>query len=85
MSGRLVVVGVALLAFTLGYAAGVPLDPTFVSAAEVCAARCIVVTLNDWCLCLVDGRERLIDLSDEAFAELAPLSAGLVAVTVARR
>jgi hypothetical protein len=51
-------------------------------SVEVCAARCVTVTLNDWCLCVVDGRERLLDLSDEAFAQLSPLSQGLVAVTV---
>jgi len=49
---------------------------------EVCAARCIVVTLNDWCLCVVDGRERLIDLSDESFAALGDLDLGLLSVTV---
>ena len=38
---------------------------------------CIVVTLND-----VMRAERLIDLSDEAFAALAPLSVGLVRVSV---
>ena len=49
---------------------------------EVCAARCIVVTLNDWCLCVVDGRERLLDLSDESFAALGDLRLGLLSVTV---
>jgi hypothetical protein len=44
----------------------------------VCAAVCIRVTLNDWCAC----RGRLIDLSDEAFGRLAPLSRGLVRVEV---
>jgi len=51
---------------------------------QVCAERCIAVTLNDWCVCIVDGRKRLIDLSDEAFAQLAELSVGLVRVTVTR-
>ena len=44
----------------------------------VCAERCIRVTLTDWCAC----PSRLIDLSDEAFAALAPLSRGLLEVTI---
>jgi len=40
--------------------------------------RSIVVRLSDWCLC----RTRAIDLSDDAFAHLAPLSQGLVDVRV---
>lgn len=46
----------------------------------VCTSRCIRVTLNDWCLCS-KGR-RLVDLSDEAFRSLAPLSRGVLRVTV---
>jgi rare lipoprotein A (peptidoglycan hydrolase) len=42
----------------------------------------VVVQLSDWCLCIVGGSERLIDLSASAFSRLAPLSAGLVWVEV---
>ena len=42
----------------------------------------LIVTLSDWCLCS-RGR-RLIDLSDDAFAQLAPLSVGVLRVTVSR-
>lgn len=55
------------------------------TTVRVCAApggSCVVVRLTDWCGCLVDGRERLIDLPVDAFAQLAPLSRGLVRVTV---
>ena len=46
-------------------------------------SRSVVVRLTDWCQChRGTRRERVIDLSDAAFAELAPLSAGLVRVTV---
>lgn len=45
--------------------------------------RSVVVKLTDWCACFRgDRRERLIDLSDGAFSRLAPLSAGIVRVTV---
>jgi rare lipoprotein A (peptidoglycan hydrolase) len=44
----------------------------------VCATVCIRVRLIDWCAC----RGRLIDLSDESFSRLAPLSRGLVRVEV---
>lgn len=41
------------------------------------------MTLSDWCQCYRgERRERLIDLSDSAFAALAPLSVGLERVTV---
>jgi rare lipoprotein A (peptidoglycan hydrolase) len=47
---------------------------------EVChAGRCVGVVLDDWCAC---GGARIIDLSDEDFARLAPLSAGVISVTV---
>jgi hypothetical protein len=47
---------------------------------EVChGARCVEVVLDDWCAC---GGARIIDLSDEDFARLAPLSAGVISVTV---
>lgn len=45
--------------------------------------RSVVVTLSDWCLCIVGRSERLIDLSASAFSRLAPLPAGLVRVEVA--
>jgi len=41
--------------------------------------RSVTVTLSDWCQCY---GSRLIDLSDDAFARLAPLSRGLLKVTV---
>ncbi len=47
---------------------------------EVCHGdRCVGVVLDDWCAC---GGARIIDLSDEDFARLAPLSAGVISVTV---
>jgi hypothetical protein len=42
--------------------------------------RCLEVTLNDVCFCK-HGR-RLVDLSDEAFRYLAPLSRGVIGVAV---
>lgn len=41
--------------------------------------RSVRVTLTDWCAC----PGRLVDLSDDAFRQLAPLSRGLVLVMVA--
>jgi hypothetical protein len=53
------------------------------TAVQVCAGRCVVVRLTDWCQCYRgERRERVIDLSDDAFARLAPLSTGVVRVTV---
>ena len=50
---------------------------------RVCASRCIDVTVSDYCQCYVgEPRERLIDLSDDAFRKLAPLSVGVLRVTV---
>lgn len=49
---------------------------------DVCAGRCVRVELTDWCYCRVGGSERLLDLSDDAFSRLAPLSTGLVRVRV---
>lgn len=43
--------------------------------------RSVVVTVSDFCLC-TGGGDRVIDLSNEAFSRLAPLSAGVVDVTV---
>jgi rare lipoprotein A (peptidoglycan hydrolase) len=52
---------------------------------RVCASRCVNVTVADWCQCFIgSSRERLIDLSDDAFRKLAPLSVGLLRVTVVR-
>jgi hypothetical protein len=49
----------------------------------VCAERCVRVTLADWCACGPrHGRPTLLDLSDDAFARLAPLSRGVIAVVV---
>lgn len=45
--------------------------------------RSVVVVLSDWCQCYKGtSRERLIDLSDDAFSRLAPLSRGVIRVTV---
>ncbi len=53
------------------------------SVVTVCAGRCVTVTLNDFCRCVVDGRERLLDLSDESFKAICgDLSRGLCEVTV---
>ncbi len=55
------------------------------SLVSVCASAtgmCVVVRLTDWCLCS-RGR-RLVDLSDDAFAQLAPLSAGVIGVSITR-
>lgn len=41
--------------------------------------RSVTVRLADWCAC----PGRLIDLSDDAFAQLAPLGRGLLEVSVA--
>lgn len=43
----------------------------------------VLVRLTDWCACGDrDGRDTLLDLDDEAFARLAPLSAGVIEVEV---
>lgn len=41
--------------------------------------RCVRVVLDDWCGCV---GKRIIDLSDEDFRRLAPLSVGVIRVTV---
>jgi hypothetical protein len=49
----------------------------------VCAETCIDVTLSDWCACGDrHGKPTLVDLSDEAFAALSPLSRGVLPVSV---
>lgn len=55
------------------------------SVVQVCAGSCVTVTVSDWCQCYRgERRERVIDLSDDAFSRLAPLPTGLVRVTVRR-
>lgn len=45
--------------------------------------RSVSVKLSDWCQCYEGERsERIIDLDDRAFAALAPVSRGLIQVTV---
>jgi len=50
---------------------------------RVCASRCLSLVISDWCQCL-RGKpdERIIDLARSDFALLAPLSQGLVRVTI---
>jgi hypothetical protein len=43
--------------------------------------QAVVVRLSDWCKC---PHGRLIDLSDDAFRQLAPLSVGVLGVTIQR-
>lgn len=83
----------ALLALAIGIASWYPADGMIAAAGpalrhgewrgsqvQVCGgARCVVVTLSDWCQCY---GSRVIDLSDDAFRRLAPLSQGLLRVTV---
>jgi hypothetical protein len=47
----------------------------------VCAKACVVVRLTDWCAC---KGERIVDLDSRSFRALAPLSQGIVRVTVSR-
>ena len=45
--------------------------------------RSVTVRLTDWCACGDrNGKATLLDLDDVAFAELAPLAAGVIAVEV---
>ena len=49
----------------------------------VCADRCIAVRLSDWCACGDrHGKATLLDLDARDFARLAPLSSGIVEVSV---
>lgn len=55
------------------------------TAVDVCRQgatfiTCVRVRLTDWCAC---SGERIIDLSDDDFAALAPLSKGVIRVRVA--
>jgi hypothetical protein len=53
------------------------------ATVRVCADRCIVTRLTDWCACGDrHGKATLIDLADADFARLAPLSAGVIEVSV---
>lgn len=45
----------------------------------VCMATCVRVRLTDWCLC---RDRRVVDLDHRSFQQLAPLSRGVIAVTV---
>lgn len=48
-------------------------------SVTVCAAACVRVRLTDWCAC---GGGRVVDLDARSFARLAPLSRGVLKVTV---
>jgi len=48
-------------------------------SVTVCRSTCIRVKLVDWCAC---SGTRVVDLSDEAFRALGPLSRGLLRVEV---
>lgn len=50
------------------------------SLVRVCASECIVVRLTDYM-----AADRLIDLADDDFAKLAPLSQGVQEVLVWRQ
>ncbi len=54
------------------------------SAVRVCSSRaCVTTVLSDFCACgSRHGTDTLIDLDDADFAKLAPLSRGVVSVTV---
>jgi hypothetical protein len=54
-----------------------------VSVCAPSSGRCVVVKVSDWCLC-TGGGGRLLDLSDDAFSKLAPLSKGVLNVEVTR-
>lgn len=45
------------------------------------SGRQVTVKLTDWCAC---KGSRIIDLSDDAFARLAPLSSGVLSVKVSK-
>lgn len=47
---------------------------------RVCSGSCVTVRVSDWCAC----PRAIIDLSDDAFRQLAPLPTGVVRVTVSR-
>ena len=50
---------------------------------RVCAGECVTVKLTDFCQCYRGtSRERLLDLNDDDFSVLAPLSSGIVRVRI---
>jgi rare lipoprotein A (peptidoglycan hydrolase) len=54
-----------------------------VLVCAVSGTRCVEVVLNDWCACgSRRGYATVLDLSDEAFRYLAPLSRGVIRVAV---
>ena len=59
-------------------------DPAFRGQrVTVCTSRCTTVVLSDWCACgSRHGKPTLLDLSPDAFDDLAPLSRGIVEVTI---
>jgi rare lipoprotein A (RlpA)-like double-psi beta-barrel protein len=59
-------------------------DPAFRGEhVRVCADACVTVVLSDWCACGERaGKATLVDLSPAAFRRLAPLSAGVVRITI---
>lgn len=60
-------------------------DPQWASVCRFTGgrSRCVTVLLTGWCGCLQgQSGERLIDLSPAAFRQLAPLSVGLIRVTL---
>jgi hypothetical protein len=59
-------------------------DPAFRGQrVTVCADECVTVTLTDWCACGDRGGiSTVIDLSPDAFRRLAPLSAGVITVSI---
>lgn len=46
----------------------------------ISGSRSVTIRLTDWCACGV--RHRLVDLSDDAFRRLAPLSQGVVKIVI---
>lgn len=53
------------------------------SLVTVCARACVPVRLTDYCACGErHGRATLVDLDSGSFARLAPLSLGVVAVSI---
>jgi len=55
---------------------------SLIEVRSIVTGQRIVVRLTDWCLC-AHGR-RLVDLSDDAFMQLAPLSKGVIGVSILR-
>ena len=49
------------------------------SIVRVCATACVNVRLTDWCAC---GHGRIVDLDARLFRQLAPLSRGVIHVTI---